>query len=90
MPVPPTSISAATITSHAMLIEMRMPVKMVGAAAGKITLSALRNGFTSSVLATFSHSRLTDDTPNAVLISIGHTEQMKMTKMPEIEESLIV
>ena len=73
-----------------MLIEMRMPVKMVGAAAGRMTLSALRNGFTSSVLATFNHSRFTEDTPNAVLISIGHTEQMKITKMPLTEESLIV
>ena len=90
MPVPPTSISAATITSHAMLMEMRMPVKIVGAAAGKITFNALRNGFTSSVLATFSHSRFTADTPNAVLINIGHTEQIKITKMPLIDESLIV
>ena len=30
MPVPPTSISAATITSQAMLMEMRMPVMIVG------------------------------------------------------------
>jgi hypothetical protein len=37
MPVPPTSISAATITSQAMPIEMRMPVRIVGAAAGRIT-----------------------------------------------------
>ena len=45
---------------------------------------------TSSVLATFSHSRRTLATPNAVLISIGQTEQMKITKMPLIDESLIV
>src|SRR6266704_2646127 len=32
MPVPPTSISAATITSQAMPIEIRMPVRIVGAA----------------------------------------------------------
>jgi nitrate/nitrite transport system ATP-binding protein len=36
MPVPPTSISAATITSHAVPIEMRMPVRIVGAAAGNV------------------------------------------------------
>ena len=90
MPVPPTSISAATITSQAMPMLMRIPVKMVGAAAGKITWKALRNGFTSSVLATLSHSRLTADTPNAVLTSIGQTEQMKITKMPLMDESLIV
>jgi hypothetical protein len=90
MPVPPTSISAATITSQAMPIEIRMPVMMVGAAAGRITLKAVRNGPTSSVRATFSHSRRTPPTPNAVLISIGQTEQMKITKIEEIAESLMV
>ena len=90
MPVPPTSISAATITSQAMPMLMRMPVRMVGAAAGRITRSALRSGDTSSVRATFSQSRRTLATPNAVLISIGHTEQMKMTNTPEIDESLMV
>ena len=49
MPVPPTSISAATITSHAMPMEMRMPVRMVGAAAGRMTVKARRNVPTSSV-----------------------------------------
>src|SRR5471032_422684 len=90
MPVPPTSISAATITSHAMPTEMRMPVMMVGAAAGKITLNALRIGDTSSVRATSSHSRRTADTPNAVFISIGHNEQMKITNIDEVALSLIV
>ena len=90
MPVPPTSISAATITSQAMPIEIRMPVMMVGAAAGRITRKALRNAPTSSVAATLSHSLRTLATPNAVLISIGHSEQMKITKIAEIEESLIV
>src|SRR5256885_452863 len=37
MPVPPTSISAATMTSQAMPMEIRMPVRIVGAAAGRIT-----------------------------------------------------
>ena len=37
-----------------------------------------------------SQSRRTAATPNAVLISIGQIEQMKITKMPEIAESLIV
>src|SRR3982751_3070040 len=90
MPVPPTSISAATITSHAMPMEMRMPVNMVGAAAGRMTRNALRSAPTSSVFATFSQSRLTEATPCAVLISIGHTEQMKMTNTDEIAASLIV
>ena len=57
-----------------------MPVKMVGAAAGKMTKNALRNGLTSSVAATFSHSRLTADTPKAVLINIGQTEQKDRQK----------
>src|SRR3989338_7976598 len=90
MPVPPTSISAATITSQAMPTEMRITVMMVGAAAGSTTWNALRSGDTSSVRATFSHSRLTADTPNAVLISIGHNEQMKITKIDEVALSLIV
>src|SRR5882672_6082001 len=90
MPVPPTSISAATITSQAMPIEMRMPVSIVGAAAGRITRNARRKGFTSSVRATFSQSLLTDATPCAVLISIGHSEQMNITDTPETDESLIV
>ena len=88
--MPPTSISAATITSQAMPMLMRMPVTMVGAAAGKITKKALRRGVTSSVLATLSHSRLTAATPKAVLISMGQTEQMKMTKMPLTSESFRV
>src|SRR5687768_882826 len=83
MPVPPTSISAATITSHAMPIEMRMPVMMLGAATGRMTGNALRSGPTASVLATLSHSLRTAATPKAVLISIGDIEQMKMTTIDE-------
>ena len=90
MPVPPTSISAATMTSQAMPMLMRMPVRMVGAAAGRMTRKALRSGDTYSVRATLSQSRLTEATPNAVFSSIGQTEQMKMTKMPEVDESLMV
>src|SRR5215831_15332519 len=56
MPVPPTSISAATITSHAMPMEMRMPVRIVGAAAGRMMVKARRKVPTSSVRATLSHS----------------------------------
>src|SRR5258708_5535960 len=90
MPVPPTSISAATITSQAMPIEIRMPVRMVGAAAGRITATALRNGRTSRVFATLSQSRRTDATPKAVLITIGHIEQLKVTKIADTFESLSV
>src|SRR5215813_11886991 len=90
MPVPPTSISAATITSQAMPMEMRMPVRIVGAAAGRMIVKARLSGETSSVRATFNHSRRTEATPNAVLINIGQTEQMKITKIDEIDESLMV
>src|SRR5215813_12251468 len=90
MPVPPTSISAATITSHAMPMEMRMPVRIVGAAAGRMIVNARRNVPTSSVFATLSHSRRTEATPNAVLIIVGHNEQMQITKIDERLESLIV
>ena len=86
MPVPPTSISAATITNQAIPMEMRMPVRMVGAAAGRITRQAVRPGLISKVLATFSQSARTLATPKAVLISIGHTEQMKITKIAESPE----
>src|ERR1700745_3462044 len=90
MPVPPTSISAATITSHAMPMEIRMPVRIVGAAAGRMMVKARRKGPTSSVRATLSHSLRTEATPNAVLISIGHNEQMKITKIEDRLESLMV
>ena len=88
--MPPTSISAATITSQAIPIEMRMPVRMVGAAAGRITSKARRTGPTSRVRATLSQSRRTEATPKAVLMSMGQIEQMKITKMPEADESLMV
>ena len=78
------------MTSHAMPIEILMPVMMVGAAAGKTTRKAFLNGLTSSVRETSIHSFLTDATPNAVLMSIGHTEQIKMTNMADTFESLSV
>ena len=40
--------------------------------------------------ATFSQSRRTPATPKAVLISIGQSEQMKITNTPETDESLMV
>ena len=63
---------------------------MVGAAAGRITVKARRTLPTSSVRATLIHSLRTLATPKAVLISIGHTEQMKITKIADRLESLIV
>jgi hypothetical protein len=63
---------------------------MVGAAAGRITVKARRTVPTSSVRATLIHSLRTAATPNAVLISIGHNAQMKMTKIAEMPESLMV
>jgi hypothetical protein len=37
-----------------------------------------------------SHSRRTFATPNAVFVSIGQTEQIKITKIDEVALSLIV
>ena len=71
MPVPPTSISAATITNQAMPMEIRMPVMIVGAAAGSTTNNALRTGLSSKVLATSSQSLRTADTPKAVFHEHG-------------------
>ena len=59
-------------------------------AAGRMIVNARRSVPTSKVRATLSHSRRTDATPNAVLISIGHSEQIKMTKIDDRLESLIV
>ena len=73
-----------------MPIEIRIPVRMVGAAAGRITVKARRIGLTSSVRATLIHSCRTAATPKAVLSSIGHTEQMKITKIADSPESLMV
>src|SRR4029079_11555515 len=78
------------MTSQAMPIEMRMPVRIVGAAAGRMIVNARRQVPTSSVLATLSHSRRSDAAPNAVLIMVGHSEQMKITKIDDRLESLIV
>ncbi|MHC2175119.1 hypothetical protein ACVIQW_004506 [Bradyrhizobium diazoefficiens] len=71
-------------------MEMRMPVRIVGAAAGRITVKARLMVPTSSVRATLIHSLRTLATPNTVLSSIGQIEQMKITKIAEIEESLMV
>jgi len=59
------------MTSQAMPIEMRMPVRMVGRSRGQD--HAQRRGARPHLqrLATLSHSRRTLATPNAVLISIG-------------------
>src|SRR5262249_44586406 len=43
IPVPPISISAATIATHALPIEMRRPATIAGAAAGKITVTSRRH-----------------------------------------------
>ena len=65
-------------------------VTMVGAAAGMTILVAVCRGDNSSVLATLRHSRRTDATPKAVLVSIGQIEQIKITKMLDALESLMV
>ena len=53
-------------------------------------VASVRKVPTSSVRATLSHSRRTLATAKAVLVSIGQTEQMKITKIDEIALSLIV
>jgi len=58
---------------------------MVGAAAGRITWNARRRGFTSSVFARSASRCSTRGHAVGVLISIGQTEQMKITNTPEIE-----
>lgn len=61
--------------------EIRVPVTMVGAAAGRITVSAVRSEPSSCVRATLIQSSRTPATPKAVLMSMGQIEQMKMTKI---------
>src|SRR5690606_21298552 len=70
-----------------MPIEIRIPVNMVGAAAGKMTVKAVLKGVSSSVFATLRKSRLTLLTPNAVLIKTGHSEQIKITNTEDAIES---
>ena len=53
-------------------------------------MNARRKVPTSSVFATFSHSRRTEETPKAVLIIVGQREQMKITKIADRLESLMV
>ncbi len=73
-----------------MPMEMRIPVTMVGAAAGRMTRIAVFQVPASRVRATLSHSRRTLATPKAVFSIIGPIEQMKMTKTEEMLLSLIV
>ena len=68
-------------------MEILIPVRIVGAAAGRMTRKAVRQVPASSVRATFSHSRRTAETPNAVFSSMGQIEQMKITNTAEIDES---
>src|SRR5690606_39649804 len=50
----------------------------------------MRDRETSRVRATLIQSRRTPATPKAVLTSMGHSEQMKITKMAEVSESLMM
>ena len=74
-----------------MPIEIRIPVRIVGAAAGRMIVSACRNApdleRARHVAPFLAH---TLRTPKAVLISIGHSAQMKITKTDETLLSLIV
>ena len=83
MPDWPTTISAATITNQAVPIEIRMPVRIIGTAAGNTICRMRVQTLRPSTRDTLSQSCRTADTPNAVLISNGQTEQMKMIKIAE-------
>ena len=52
MPVPPISISAATIAIHALPIEMRRPATIAGAAAGRTTVIRRRSQVSCRIAAT--------------------------------------
>jgi hypothetical protein len=74
-----------------MPIEIRMPVRIVGARGRQDHGEGAPDG------ADFQRARDVDPflahgraRRTRVLSSIGHTEQMKMTKIAEIEESLMV
>ena len=56
---------------------------IVGAAAGKMTVSAGFVVLISRVRATLTQSARTLATPKAVLVNIGQTEQMKITKIED-------
>src|SRR5690606_41492799 len=69
---------SGTATADIYTLSLHDALPIFGAAAGKITVKARLTVPTSSVRATLIHSLRTPTTPNAVLSSIGHTEQMKM------------
>lgn len=66
--------------SHAIPIEIRIPVTIVGIAASNITVNVVRNVLSSRVRMTLIQSVQKFATPKAVLVSIGHNEQTKITK----------
>ena len=80
MPIPPDNISPATMTIQATPILKRKPVMMCGKAKGSRILVMYFDFEKPNALATLMWSCGIEATPNAVFISVGHKDVMKMTK----------
>jgi hypothetical protein len=74
------SISAATITSHAMPRLRRNPVNIYGSVAGIIIFLSVFIGDSLSTRPTFKYSVPILRTPMAVLITVGHMAHNAMVK----------
>src|SRR5690606_4500523 len=69
------SISAAISTIQPTPREMRRPAKMYGSADGMTILRMRVDELRLSTRATFMWSFSIEDTPSAVLTSVGHSDQ---------------
>src|SRR4051794_39386666 len=74
MPVPPESISPATMTIQAIPMLRRMPVRMCGRLYGTTTRKKYCVFENWNTRATFLCACGTELAPNAVLIIVGHRE----------------
>src|SRR5690554_1308757 len=77
------SISAAISTIQATPRDSRSPVKIIGTAAGSTILRTWANQLRRSTLLTLLRSGLTEATPTAVLITVGHI-QHRATVISEV------
>src|SRR5262245_33443157 len=68
------SISAAISTIQPTPSDNRMPVKISGSDDGRISFTRRVRQLSFNTLATFSRSLSIDDTPNEVLMTVGHNE----------------
>src|SRR6476620_170477 len=74
MPVPPASISAATITSQAIPMERRIPVAMCGSECGMAIRVTYCQREKRKTLATLRYSIGIAFTPNGVLNNVGQSD----------------